>query len=94
MNKIHHYFNDIFYDYKCFNRLIGSDDNCYQFCKFHYIFGIRLLEDNRYRLRVFNTKLFDLEGNYRVQEQFLSYDIEEIKKTILKYVDRKKVKSE
>ena len=90
MNKIHQHFNDIFYDYKCFNGLIGNDDNVYQFNKFHYIFGIRLLYDNTYRLRVFNTKMFDLEGNYMVQEQFLSSDIQKIKNVVLKYVKKTK----
>ena len=71
--------SDFFYKYKCCNGYIDpKDDDFYSFMKRGYMFGVRRIDQNHYKLRVLHISK-DIDKIYQLKS------LEEVENTVLQY---------
>ena len=71
--------SDFFYKHKCCNGFIDpNDDDFYSFMKRGYMFGVRRINQNSYKLRVLHISK-DVDNIYVLKS------LEEVENTILQY---------
>jgi len=71
--------SDFFHKHKCCNGFIDpKDDDFYSFMKRGYIFGVRRINQNSYKLRV-------LHINKNIDNRYILKSLDEVESTILQY---------